>query len=145
MGAVNGGVFALACPSDAELVAAGQFTTADGDTANRIASWTEYPTDVQSEGVIASHPWLQIAPNPASMAPMTIRYRLPEATVVRVEVFGASGARVCRLADRMQAAGEHEVTWNGRNTTGRAVPRGIYFVRMTAGKQDTISKITVLR
>ena len=40
-----------------------------------------------------------------------------------------------------QAAGEYNVTWNGKNSYGTAVPSGIYFYRITAYPGENRSKL----
>lgn len=42
-------------------------------------------------------------------------------------------------------AGQHEVTWDGRDESGRSVGSGVYFLRLKAGEWTERSKVTVTR
>lgn len=66
-----------------------------------------------------------------------VRFTLPEARPVRLEVFDASGRRVRLLAEGPLVAGSHEHHWDGRDHAGRTVPAGLYLVRLVAG--DAVS------
>jgi hypothetical protein len=70
-----------------------------------------------------------IQPNP-SRGPILLRYTLPEAQDVRLELFDAAGRRVRTLAEGMFAAGPHEARWDGRDAGGRAVHAGLYWARL---------------
>jgi len=70
-------------------------------------------------------------PNPFN-AETRIRFDLPRAAVVRLEVFDGLGQRVCTLVARTFPAGVHEVGWKGRDDTGGVLGSGIYFYRLQA-------------
>ena len=69
-------------------------------------------------------------PNPFNPA-TTIRFSLPEAMSVRVDVFDVLGRRVAVLADGLHPAGWNEVRFDA----GR-LPSGQYLYRLQAG--DTV-------
>ena len=74
----------------------------------------------------------QCVPNPFN--PLTrIRYELPQAEQVRLDVFSASGRLVATIVHAEQPPGAHEAVWEGRDTTGRVVAAGVYFYRLEAG------------
>jgi len=50
----------------------------------------------------------------------------------RLDLFDLSGRRVRNLADRQLPAGVTVLRWDGRDDSGRAMPRGLYFARLTA-------------
>jgi flagellar hook assembly protein FlgD len=61
-------------------------------------------------------------------------------------VFTLDGDVVARLANSSsQAAGDHAVYWDGRNLSGNAVARGLYFIRIVAPGMDEIRKVIVVR
>jgi flagellar hook assembly protein FlgD len=65
---------------------------------------------------------------------------------VTITVFTLDGDVVARLANSSsQAAGDYVVSWNGRNLSGAAVARGLYFVRIVAPGLDEIRKVLVVR
>ena len=82
-------------------------------------------------------------PNPFNPA-TTISYYLPGDAVVKLDLYDASGRLVTRLIDGVkQDRGRHTVDWRGLDSRGTAVSSGVYFYRLTVGK-DTISKKMIL-
>jgi hypothetical protein len=68
-------------------------------------------------------------PNPFN--PTTqIGYELPMAGQVSLIIYNSLGQEVRRLIDKQQAAGYHQVTWNGRDQNGKPVPSGVYHYRL---------------
>lgn len=84
-----------------------------------------------------------VSPNPSADA-QRIRFGLPRASTVRLEVFDASGRRVATLLDGAALpAGFHSEIWRPDASGGR--PRsGIYFHRLTAGGETrTVRSVVV--
>ncbi len=80
---------------------------------------------------------LQVEPNPVSKNGV-VRFRIPKAADVVLEVFTLDGRNVSRLAKGRYTAGEHRVEWN---TNGLA--SGTYLCRLTAGKEETSITVQV--
>jgi hypothetical protein len=78
-------------------------------------------------------------PNPFN-ATTTIRYDLPKATRVKLEVFNITGQRVALLVDAEQSAGSHDVSWNGQ-----AVSSGVYIYRVEASGSALSRKMLLLK
>lgn len=78
-------------------------------------------------------------PNPFR-AQTTLRYALPQAGSVRLGVYDARGRRVAVLVDEWQSVGRKEIAFEARNLTS-----GVYFVRLSAGNQTRIQRLTVVR
>lgn len=72
-------------------------------------------------------------PNPFSRQ-TTVRFALPTSEHVQLEVFDIMGRRVGTLADGTFEAGEHAVSWDGRDTHGARSPAGVYHVRIKASE-----------
>ena len=64
---------------------------------------------------------------------------------VRLDIFDVTGAHIGCVADRDMSAGMHSIDWNGRDGSGREVASGIYFYRLTAGKEMMMRKCVLLR
>lgn len=79
-------------------------------------------------------------PNP-SRFPLRLSYSLSQRTDVRLEVFDLSGRLVSKPVDGMQNGGRYSVLWNGRDTRGRKVPYGVYFLRFRAGEHQEKRKL----
>jgi len=83
-------------------------------------------------------------PNPFADA-TTIRFDLPAAGAVQVQIFDLMGREVATLVDAPLSAGTHEVTWNGALSNGQAIASGLYLVRLQAGGQTTTQRMTRVR
>jgi YVTN family beta-propeller protein len=90
-------------------------------------------TDVQGAPAVLT--FAPIWPNPARTEAV-MRFGLPTATAVKLEVFDLQGRRVRTLASGMQAAGWHEQRWTGRTDGGTTIGPGLYFVRFEAQKHE---------
>jgi hypothetical protein len=80
-------------------------------------------------------------PNPFAVS-TTIPFQLDAAGRV---VFEVGGRRIARRADRHFEAGAHAARWNGRDTAGRTVPAGVYFVRLESRAGSESRKLLFLR
>jgi probable HAF family extracellular repeat protein len=84
------------------------------------------------------------SPNP--FAPRTtLSFSLAEAGPARVSVFDLAGRRVAVLADRAFEAGGHQVIWDGTGDGGRALPNGVYLVRLQGGDQVRQARVILVR
>jgi glucose/arabinose dehydrogenase len=68
-------------------------------------------------------------PNPFNPS-TTIRYRLHQPALVRVEIVSVDGARVRQLESGARGAGEHLVPWSGETDRGERAASGVYFARL---------------
>jgi hypothetical protein len=86
----------------------------------------------------------QNVPNPFN--PQTaITFELPDAGRVRLEVFDVAGRLVATLHDGNLTPGRHRLDWDGLDGSGRALPTGTYFCRLTAGKKTLSRKMLLLK
>jgi hypothetical protein len=84
-------------------------------------------------------------PNPFNPS-TTIGYYLPVDATVTLEVYDTSGRLVARLLNgAKQAKGTHSVAWRGVDAQGRSVSSGMYFYRLTSGKETISRKMILLR
>ena len=81
---------------------------------------------------------LQNHPNPFGRG-TEIRFALPTAATVQLEIFNLLGERVALLVEENFLAGEHRVNWDGRQA-GKTLASGIYFYRLQAVTKNTIWK-----
>lgn len=75
-------------------------------------------------------------PNPFNPS-TTVRFKLPHRSTVTLTVYNTLGQQVRTLFDGISEAGEHSVTWNGRDNAGRHLPSGVYFLRIEANMKQS--------
>jgi hypothetical protein len=71
------------------------------------------------------------APNPFR-ADVAFRFALPRAGVFDVAVYDVNGRLIRRLASGPREAGEHRLSWDGRDEAGRSVASGVYLAQAEA-------------
>ncbi len=86
----------------------------------------------------------QNVPNPFNPV-TTIRFGLPAKARVTIDVYDVAGRLVTTLADGSYPPGEHEVVWNGRDTSGRGVAAGVYFYSMKSESFEDRKKMILLK
>lgn len=131
-----------------------QFVLADGSVTiphfspGVITLTEDVITDVrettQSTDLPASYELMQNYPNPFNPS-TTIRFSLPTAGEVRLDVFNILGRHVTTLVDQRLSVGDYSVDWNGVNITGGEVASGIYFYRLTVGDFVETKKMIMLK
>jgi flagellar hook assembly protein FlgD len=83
-------------------------------------------------------------PNPFNPSTV-IRYYLPERGHVVLDVYDTSGRRVVRLVDGERDKGMHHADWSGADARGIPVASGVYFYRLSAGKETISRKMILMR
>jgi hypothetical protein len=102
-------------------------------------------TSVEVEAGIASEYALEgNYPNPFNPS-TTIRFRIPEAVVARLEIFNGNGVLVRVLADEHLPAGRYAHMWNGRDDAGRPMESGTYYARLSAGEFLAVTRMLLLK
>ena len=84
------------------------------------------------------------APNPFNPT-TTIRYELRRDGIAEIAVFDVTGARVRTLVNGHVTAGEHQVTWDGRNDAGRRLASGVYLCLLSAGDFRTAQRMVLIK
>jgi hypothetical protein len=113
----------------------------------RIINFMEAPyTSLKNKIVnIPNHFELkQNFPNPFN--PETkIAYILPEKSDVKITVYGSRGEKINEWRFGHQSAGEHLLSWDGKNSKGQRVSSGSYFYTLRAGDFIQTRKMTLIR
>jgi 5-methylthioadenosine/S-adenosylhomocysteine deaminase len=104
----------------------------------RLCDATAVPELGSTLVTLAAHP------NPFNPR-ATVAFALHQQAHVNLEVFDVSGRRVAMLAVGEFAAGNHTVTWEGRDQRGRAQSSGTYLMRLTAGTTTLTEKVVLVR
>ncbi len=88
--------------------------------------------------------YMKCGPNPFNPR-IEIKFGLPQATDVRLDVFDLRGHRIARLVDGPLARGHHTIYWSGKDGSGRDSSSGVYFLKMSANAQSFTRRITLVR
>jgi len=87
---------------------------------------------------------LAAGPNPAR-GRVTAEFALPEAeTRATLAVYDLAGRRVRTLFEGSLAAGAHRLAWDGKHEGGAAARAGVYFLRLTTGREAVAAKVLLL-
>lgn len=94
----------------------------------------------------ASSRWAlrQNAPNPFNPS-TTISFTLAEPARAELQVFNVRGQNIRKLVAGSLEAGDHSVTWDGRDDAGARVPSGVYFYKLTAGSFEGLQRMVLLK
>jgi hypothetical protein len=90
---------------------------------------------------------LQNYPNPFSGTEIgnttSIRFTLPQAEKVTVQLFNLLGQKVRTLINDHQPAGEFIINWDGRNDRGEVLPSGLYICKLFYKNESKVIKVMV--
>ncbi|MFU8860581.1 MAG: T9SS type A sorting domain-containing protein [Cyclonatronaceae bacterium] len=122
-------------------------STAADQVGNRSVRGTEpeavttvqVPTSIERTDLPAEFSLAQNYPNPFNPSTV-IRFGLPEAADVRLEVYDLAGRRVAVLTDGSRSAGWHTVTFDGS-----ALSSGVYVYRLRAGDFVQSRKLVLVK
>ena len=119
-----------------------------GVTAEDGVWWSlgagQSPTGVTGPGIAPGAHLGTNAPNPFN-AKTTLRYSLPRPGPVALRIYDLRGRIVRTLLSEWQGAGDHAVSWDGRDDASREIPSGVYLQRLTFGGKSTSKKIAILK
>lgn len=104
------------------------------------------------EGIMSDVPAAAVAgaridavyPNPFNPE-TTVSFSLEHEGLVTLDVYGVDGRRVRTLLNAPLSAGTFTASWDGRDDSGRAMPSGAWFVRMHAGRDTDVRKVTLIK
>ena len=83
--------------------------------------------------------------NPEKNENCIIKVNLSEAANLNIIIMTADGNVVKYLSHGEVGEGEHYFLWDGKNKNGKAVARGIYFIRITGSGIDENRKVMVVK
>jgi len=83
-------------------------------------------------------------PNPFNPE-TTIEYQLSQASQVKLAVYNLLGQEVKTLINKNHEAGRFNLTWDGKDNLGQAVPSGVYFYRIQAEGFTQTKKMLLLQ
>ena len=106
-------------------------------------TWSYTFTELNNQGQNGNN-GIEAYPNPFNPSTV-IRFELPRAGKVRLDIYNVKGQLVTTLEDGYREAGVHEIPWNGKNSKGISVGSGMYFYRLEAGSMVTTKKMLLIK
>lgn len=125
-----------------EAISGAQGTTSGADVLSAMLAWfsgTSSSPERGENGVLPTEIALTAYPNPFNPE-LTVRYDLPSAGQVTVQVFDILGRQVAELVNGTLQAGHHEVTWDAATHAS-----GLYLLRMNTPQGSVTQKAMLLR
>jgi hypothetical protein len=80
-------------------------------------------------GIDTSKTSIRVYPNPFKDI-LTIDYYLPEDGKAEISVYNIKGQKVAQVHKTRDYAGQNILAWDGKGTSNKALPTGIYFIRL---------------
>jgi hypothetical protein len=99
----------------------------------------EYSDVIEIEVIPDQYELSQNYPNPFNPS-TTIRFSLPEATQVKINLFNMLGEQVATLAEAMYESGYHKITFNASS-----LPSGTYIYRLESGNFVQVKKMVLIK
>ncbi len=133
---------------DGKLFLVGDFTEAGNIASSGVACLLAplpSPASVETEnGVPGSLELERAFPNPFNPT-IDIVFSQSRAGFTTLDVHDIRGNLVRNLLNDYLEAGSHALVWNGRDDQGRAMPSGVYFVRVAMGSDIRTRKIILAK
>jgi uncharacterized protein (DUF362 family) len=99
-----------------------------------------YPTPLEDPDPKVDRPSLLAFPNPFQNR-VVLELSIPFGGFATVDIFGTDGRRVRRVLSGSVPAGTSRLEWDARGYDGRAVPAGMYVIRLTSGGRSVFRKL----
>ena len=120
--------------------------------AGRVDVWAAYQycvpgieeeTRRDTHGRLVEASRLECSPNP-SFGPIAISYAVETQNPITIQIYDLSGRTRQKILITDRTSGQGTIHWDGRDSAGRKLPSGIYFVRLSAGSQTFSQKIALM-
>jgi len=83
-------------------------------------------------------------PNPFNPV-TTLRYEMLAGHDMTLSIFDLRGRRISTLSSGFRPAGTYQVSWNGQDHLGQAMPSGLYVARLQVGSEHLTRKILLAK
>jgi hypothetical protein len=126
---------------------------------NNLTPWTIFRGALNRQGSFAATGYVdndddvqtpatnhlaQNYPNPFNPH-TTIAFDLSKPQNLRLDIYNTKGQLVRNLVNGHMSEGNHKVTWNGTDNTGRALASGLYFYRLKSESFSSTRKMLLLK
>ncbi|PKN73298.1 MAG: hypothetical protein CVU50_03115 [Candidatus Cloacimonetes bacterium HGW-Cloacimonetes-3] len=138
--------------TDNSLVEAGtyyywlQVAEMDGNSAlhGPISISYNYQDNPGTPGIDLVTELKSVYPNPFNPS-TTISYGIAKAADVNFAIYNARGQLVRSVSKGVQSPDNYKLTWNGKDNNGKECSTGIYYIKMSAGKDSFVRKAVLMK
>lgn len=96
------------------------------------------PIEPGGDNPLDSYELSQNYPNPFNPT-TTISYQLAKSGEVTLKIFNIAGQEVNLLERGFKQAGNHQVSWDGKDSGGNSVASGVYFYQLTVHAEENLT------
>jgi len=105
----------------------------------------QYDVSIDSEFLNANTiKILSCYPNPFNPS-ILLEYKIGKRNHIQLDIYNVLGKKVKSLVKEIQEAGNYYVKWDGKNGFNQPMPSGAYFLRIQAGENHIMKKITLIK
>ncbi len=131
--------------TDATVIQINNLRWNEGEVVENAAEMTlSYALGIGEELLPDVYALHQNYPNPFNPI-TTLRYDLPEQSMVNIIIYDLLGRQVRTLINQTQDAGFKSVIWNATNDHGKPVSAGVYLYKIQAGEFVQTRKMVLLK
>jgi hypothetical protein len=109
-----------------------------------LATFVDSPTPVRDTPALTELTLGHNSPNPFT-AGTFLNFGLPAESAVEISVYDAAGRRVYTERIARSNPGWHQIYFDGRDGSGRSLPSGVYFYRVTTRYATVSNKMVIVR
>lgn len=143
--AVDGimGIYSFRLNANGSFTQNGAIVSTEGIAPRTIAVRRSDASDIADGPGAPARPLATVFPNPL-IGGGWIRYEMPQAGAVTIEIVDASGRVVRHLLQREEPSGLCSAAWDGTDDAGRGLPAGVYLARVRTAERLTTCRVLVL-
>ena len=131
--------------SDETVIQVNNLRWNEGEVVVNAAQTTlSYALGIEEELLPEVYALHQNFPNPFNPI-TTLRYDLPENSLVNITIYDLLGREIRTLVSTTQDAGFKSVIWDATNDYGKPVSAGIYLYKIQAGEYISTKKMVLLK
>ncbi len=83
-------------------------------------------------------------PNPFNSSTV-LKYDIPKRSIVNIQIYDDLGKMVWKSNKELKNPGTYQVIWEGKSSSGKSVPSGVYHVKLFASSNVFYQRITLMK
>ena len=76
---------------------------------------------------------------------VNLRFDIPYGSIVKLDVYNIKGQHIRSIYEQSIESGFYHLTWDGKNSAGRAVAAGVYLLRIETDKEIQATKLLIIK